>query len=260
MVKQRVRQKKKSLSKMLDYVLGRNPHEFGLIPDEDGFIPIKDLLTALKEEEGWSFVRESHLDDLIREPMGTEFEKIEKNIRVSPAMTKLSLGPRDITDPPALLYHAVRPKGYPNIHEHGLRPNTGHPWTALFTDKEMAARVCRRRTEKPVLLTIQAEKAGLRGVPFYKAADTIYLVRELDIGFISGPTLPKEKPGQEKKKNVKKKNAEKKMGNNLESAFTPGSFFLEQERDLDAARKRKEKRGKKGPDWKRDARKLRKQK
>jgi len=42
-----------NLAKMLAYVLGRRPDEFGLIPDAEGFVRIKDLLKALHEEEGW---------------------------------------------------------------------------------------------------------------------------------------------------------------------------------------------------------------
>ncbi|MCK7505928.1 MAG: hypothetical protein MZV70_18885 [Desulfobacterales bacterium] len=49
------------LAKMLAYVLGRRPDEFGLIPDAEGFVKIKDLLKALHEEDGWGYVNQSHL-------------------------------------------------------------------------------------------------------------------------------------------------------------------------------------------------------
>jgi putative RNA 2'-phosphotransferase len=39
---------------MLSYVLGRRPDEFGLVPDADGFVRLKDLLKALHEALGGS--------------------------------------------------------------------------------------------------------------------------------------------------------------------------------------------------------------
>lgn len=58
----------KQLSKFLGYILGYSPCEFGLIPDSDGFVKIKELLKAVCEEDGWRHVRWNH----IREIMITE--------------------------------------------------------------------------------------------------------------------------------------------------------------------------------------------
>jgi hypothetical protein len=38
------------LAKMLFYMLGRHPEEFCLLPDENGYVKIKDLMKALGEE------------------------------------------------------------------------------------------------------------------------------------------------------------------------------------------------------------------
>ena len=51
MSRQQLKQQRLSLSRMLAYVLGHRPDEFGLLPDESGYVRLKDLLTALKEEE-----------------------------------------------------------------------------------------------------------------------------------------------------------------------------------------------------------------
>ncbi|MCK7503966.1 MAG: RNA 2'-phosphotransferase [Desulfobacterales bacterium] len=54
-----------SLAKMLTYVLARRPDEFGLVPDADGYVKIKDLLKALHEDEGLRYVNRSHLAEII---------------------------------------------------------------------------------------------------------------------------------------------------------------------------------------------------
>ena len=51
------------LAKFLDYVLGRNPDEFGLVPDEQGYVKIKELLKALNQEEGWRHLRLANINE-----------------------------------------------------------------------------------------------------------------------------------------------------------------------------------------------------
>jgi len=254
MVRQRLKQQREGLSRFLMYVLGHRPDEFGLFPDEEGFIPLKELLAAVKEEEGWSFLRESHLEELLREPESRAFETRDKTIRVRPGNSALELGPPPSSSPPALLYHAARRKAYPIILEHGLRPGA-RPWTPLFTSKEMALRVGRRRDPEPVLLTIQAGRAEARGTTFHRFQENIFLVESIPAEFITGPPLPQEKsPPKEKKESPPP------------APRYPGSFFLDAERDPDLSRRpgkekdREKKRGKDGPDWKRTARRMRRDK
>lgn len=70
-----------NLAKMLAYVLGRRPDEFGLIPDAEGFVKIKDLLKALHEEAGWGYVNESHLRQVLITVPAPAFEIDAQRIR-----------------------------------------------------------------------------------------------------------------------------------------------------------------------------------
>ena len=54
----------KQLSKFLSYILGRRPDEFGLVPDDNGFVKIKELIKAVNEEDGWRHVRRGLVDEL----------------------------------------------------------------------------------------------------------------------------------------------------------------------------------------------------
>ena len=43
----------KQLSKFISYMLGRKPAEFGLVPDQDGFVKIKEFIKArMNNHEG----------------------------------------------------------------------------------------------------------------------------------------------------------------------------------------------------------------
>jgi putative RNA 2'-phosphotransferase len=248
MAAKKVQQKREALARFMSYMLGRRPDEFGLFPDEEGYIPIKDVLKAFSEEEGWGFVREASLEELLREPDASGFETKDKLIRVQPGNSNLSFGPPERISPPKLLFYAARRKAYPVILEQGLKPGA-RPFIPLSTTEEMAMRIGKRRDASPILLTILASRADEAGIQFYRPQEMIYLVDFLAPEFFTGPPLPKEKPAPEKKKPVAKS----------EEPITPGSFFLDFERmgpepgrRPDRANKRK-----KGdiPDWKIAARK-----
>jgi len=236
---------------MLQYVLGHHPDEFGLVPDEHGFVSKKELIQALHEEDGWTFVRESHLRPINLEIQKFGIEITDKMIRIGPEFTRLVLGPRPEAVPPSLLYFGARRKAYPSILEHGLVPGR-NPWVALYPEKNMALRVGQRRERAPILLTILAERAYQRGTRFFSLNEKVFLVEKLAPDLFSGPPLPKEKPVLEKKKPAPEK----------VEPLTPGSFVLDPARDPDPERRRRrEKKSgrKKEADWKQSARKMRRE-
>lgn len=245
MSRQKLRQQRQALSRFLIYVLGHRPDEFGLVLDEQGFVPLKELLMAVKEEEGWSFVREGHISELLRESDRTGFEVKDKMIRARPKDSALVFGAPEIVSPPNLLYHAARGKAYPVILEHGLGPGP-RPWVPLFTTRELALRVGKRRDSQPVLLTIHAARAEARGVIFTRPQELIYLVESLAPEFLTGPPLPKERPAAEKKKKASKPEPP-----------IPGSFLLDPNHDPDLGRRPEKKKKGKAQDWKRASRKMR---
>ena len=166
MAGQKTRRQREALSRFLSYVVGHRPDEFGLYTDEEGFLPLKDLLKALAEEEGWSHVRAHHIEDLLRDPDRTRFEVKDKWIRVAPEDTELELGTYPLAAPPKQLYYAARRKAYPTILEKGLQPGA-RPFIALCVNPELAWRVGRRRDSEPVPLTIHAPRPRIGACPSF---------------------------------------------------------------------------------------------
>ena len=251
MAKQKSGQQRLALQKFLAYVLGRRPDEYGLFTDEEGFVPVKELLQALGEEEGWRHVRQAHLDEVLREA-DSGLEARDKFIRAAPEATTLNFGPFPEAAPPKLLYYGARRKAYPAILKDGLTPLGGRPYLPLTADQDLALRIGRRREADPILLTVHATLAEGR-VTFYRPQEMIYLVESLDPDLFTGPPLPKERPDLVKKK---------KPAPPAEPP-TPGSFFLDPQRDLFPSGKQdKPKKGKKdrGPEWKRAVRQERRKK
>lgn len=244
LAKRKTKNKLQSFARIVVYILGYRPDEFGLVPDGDGFIAFKDLIKALHEEPGWGYVRQSHINEIFTGEEKELFDWEEGKIRARKRNWKMDFSP-SLDGLPKILFLGVRRKAHAHAMARGLRPTpNGH--MVLARDKDMALRIGTRKDRKPVLLEIRTEQAMKEGVPFYPFED-LFLAGEIPATCISGPPLPKEAEPPQKADIKKVPEAHKE-----ESA---GTFVLDPRRDPAPYRREK---GKKPKGWKEDARKLRK--
>jgi putative RNA 2'-phosphotransferase len=231
----------KDLAKMLAYILGRKPYEFGLVPDGAGYVRVKSLLQALSEEQGWKHVRESHLREVLISIPEPPVEMGEGRIR---ARQREHLPqPEYEPEPPGLLFHCVRRRAWPHVRDRGLVP-TEKDRVCLAADPQAALRRGRRIDPDPVLVTVHTAKAP--GVVFFRFGPELFLADQLPADALTGPPLPKakEEPAAPKKPSLPE---------------TPGSFFFDPTRERRPSSSEKAgKPRKKDPDWKRERRKSRK--
>lgn len=181
----------KQLAKLIDYILGRRPDEFGLVLDADGFVKIKELLKAINEEESFRYVRRAHLDEILLTVPDHAFEISDNLIR---SKFRDRLPQRGYAmHPPKLLYTCVRRKAYPHVHEKGIRP-TGYSQIILSSSRKMAERMGRRVDHSAVMLTVQVQNSVDQGVVFLQAGENIFLADFIPAPCFTGPPLPKDKP------------------------------------------------------------------
>ena len=137
---QKKKRKVESLTRMMKYILEKRPDEFGLAPDQEGFIQIKGLLHAIREETNMAYVRESHLREVILQDKDHLFEIDGKKIR----STKRDFFPIYKADAvfslPKLLFKAVKRKAYPAIVKSGLVPGA-EEHIVMTTDRDLALRI-----------------------------------------------------------------------------------------------------------------------
>jgi len=232
-----------ALSRVMHYILGTRPDEFGLVPDQAGFIPIKELLKAVHEEPSMAYVRESHLMEVILHDRGDLFEVAEKKIR-STNRSFVSLaeaGP--LSNPPKLLFKGVKRKAYAAVLAHGLVPGAGDH-VVMTIDRDLAIRIALRQDQQPVILEISARAASESGTAFFAFGDSLCVADRVPARFINGPPLPEHQPAQ---KEPPRKREE----------FAPGSFPLDPDKDPDRMRRD---RARKKRGWKEDARRARRRK
>ncbi|UQZ88113.1 hypothetical protein C4J81_02355 [Deltaproteobacteria bacterium Smac51] len=238
-------QKQDSLEKLLKYILGVRPDEFGLYPDEGGFVAMKSLLSALHDEDGCRGVREGQIMMYVNQPGGQSmFEAEEGRIRLKPELASLPPEAPAVHEIPKILYFALKPAAWPVISEKGLHPKTGETVALLWADKEQALKVGKRISPTPVLVSIQTGPARKGAAEFEPYSEHLWLTRFVEAKYLSGPPVPpkeEEPPTRRPKEKVEKR------------ADLPGSFHIHAPEPEVHKGKKKGKHGD-APDWKNQTR------
>jgi putative RNA 2'-phosphotransferase len=179
------------LAKIVSYILGRNPAEFGLVPDPDGFVKIKEFLKVVQEEKGLKHVRRSSIDEILISVPNPMIEIQGDQIRSKEFQA--SSGYLLVRDIPKILFTCVRRKAYIYVVEKGIFP-MGFSYVILSSDSDMAEKIGRRKDPEPVKLVVQTRECMDKGTVFYNAGETLYLAESIPPGCFTGPPLPKQKP------------------------------------------------------------------
>lgn len=239
----------KTFAKFLAYILEHNPYEFGLIPDKDGFIKIRDLLQAINEEEGWRHIKKSHIDELA-------YSLPEAGILVNETHIKSNNSvhynkPIYAGIMPGEIYTPIRTKAHYHALTKGLSPSGGG-YVILTSRPEVAEKIGRRKDKSPVVLSINSDQAEQAGVMFYKAGNEIFLAGFIPPESITGPPLP------EKLKAEILQESRKSSGNRSQKPPpVPGSYIPDPEKTVNIPSAKSGKRDKKS--WKQNKKKLRRQ-
>jgi putative RNA 2'-phosphotransferase len=229
----------KQLSKFISYVLGRKPAEFGLVPDDNGYIKIKEFLKAICEEEGFRYVRRSHIDEIQISLTSPPIEIHSNNIR---AKFRDDLpNQKQTQNLPKLLYTCVRRKAYPVVLVKGILP-MDFKKVILSSTPDMAERIGKRKDQYPVLLTVQTQKSMEQGIIFYEAGETLFIAESIHTGCFTGPPVPKQKTLAIKQ--------ETKAEQALSSI--PGSFIVERHNIDDQRKVYQQKKKRKTVAWEKE--------
>jgi putative RNA 2'-phosphotransferase len=242
-----LRKDPKQLSKLLAYMLGRQPDEFGLIPDGDGFIKFKELLQVINEEDGWGYVRRQHIDEIRLTVSDPAIEIGADTIR---AKNRDQLPrPTPAQNIPKLLYTCVRQKAHPVVLEKGIFP-MGRSQVVLSSSSDMAVRMGRRKDPLPVLLTVNVQKMLDQGFVFHQLGRTLYLTETVPVDCFSSPPLAKQRPKPQKEAIVEESYPQK----------SAGTFLLDLPGPKQAGSHFRGKQGKKDIAWKKDRKRQKKRK
>jgi putative RNA 2'-phosphotransferase len=242
----RQQHKEAALVKTLLYTLARNPAEFGLVPDDAGWVSTKELIKAYSQEEGLRWVRESMVKDAAQRLALNELELVERRIR---AKERGYARPNYGVEPPAHIFVAVRRKAWPALSKRGLDSGPDRPAWVFSSNKERAMLLGKRRDQDPVLVTVQAAQAMDQGSVFAGWGEDLFLADWVPASCLMGPPI-NEKLFPPKPQPKRKKEPAKPILPSVEEL--PGSFVVNLE---DVEKPYKRKGLKKEISWKNERRK-----
>jgi putative RNA 2'-phosphotransferase len=177
------------MSKFLSLVLRHEPDRHGLRLDQDGAVPLEDLLAAVRRQRGWEQVTAEQIRQVVARSDKQRFEIVGEKIRARYGHSVPEAVTYAEVQPPAILYHGTSPKALPAIRASGLQPMR-RQYVHLSTRTDQARMVGRRHAPDPVVLVVRAQQAWEAGVKFYQPEDRLYLSASIPPEFIQFPEEP----------------------------------------------------------------------
>ena len=172
------------LSKTISHALRHQPEEYGLILDHEGWVSVDALLAALrKRSSAWRSVTQAEIETIMVESEKQRFELRNGKIRAFYGHSTGTKIERVAVAPPETLYHGTTQEAAQAILREGLR-SMKRQYVHLSTDQQTARLVGLRRTNKPVILRIDALEAHRQGIKFYLGNEDIWLADPVPAAFI----------------------------------------------------------------------------
>ncbi len=150
--------KLEELSKEISYALRHAPWEYELEMNEEGWVPVEQLLDALHRTDQWSNICEADLHEMIEKSEKKRHELVGGKIRAFYGHSMPMKILKKDKMPPNVLYHGTARRFVESISKNGLLPQS-RQYVHLSQDIETAENVGKRHDDKPCILIIDAKTA-----------------------------------------------------------------------------------------------------
>lgn len=172
------------LSKIISHALRHEPWLYELELDDEGWVPVSQLLEALRSErEEWHDLNELVIAEMISASSRRRHEMAGGRIRASYGHSFPGKLKRIASPPPVILFHGTSPDVIAEIEGGGLNPMK-RQYVHLSVDEATAIEVGKRKSKTPKLLLVRSLEAFERGVAFYEGNNKVWLAAEVPPQFI----------------------------------------------------------------------------
>ena len=163
------------LSRIVSHALRHEPWLYELEVDEEGWVPIPELIRAIsKSSKDWDGLSSSDLVQMIDASPKKRHEIDGAKIRALYGHSFPGRLLKEETMPPAKLFHGTSSQAAEAIFRDGLQP-MGRQFVHLSVDRATAKEVGKRKASSPVIIEIDAALAANEGVTFYRGNDHVWL-------------------------------------------------------------------------------------
>lgn len=172
------------LSKEVSYALRHAPWEYELELDEEGFVPIEQLLHSLNSAKEYDRdITKDDLEYIITHSDKVRHEIVGDKIRALYGHSTPVKIEKTPATPPDVLYHGTAKRFLDSIMKDGLLP-LKRQYIHLSADTDIATLVGKRRDKEPIILEIDAKEASKDGILFYVGNDRIWLCDKIPTKYI----------------------------------------------------------------------------
>lgn len=217
---------RKQLGKLIFAILARNPFEYGIVPEEGGWVKLKDLHWALMQTGAFRHISVAGLQQFFELFRPAKMEIKQKYVRALPEFHAPGFLEFPVAMPPDILHLPVRPRAHAHVLSRGVMPAGNTKWIVLWTEEDMAVRTGRRRDRESLIAHVRTTYAMKHGAVFHEAGGCIYLAQWLEPQWLELPPLPETKEKPSEKYNRNGESEADRPGLNREKM--PGSFMPEQ--------------------------------
>lgn len=175
--------KLEELSKEISYALRHAPWEYELEMNEEGWVPVDQLLDALHRTKKWSNICEADLSEMIEKSEKKRHELVGGKIRAFYGHSLQMKILKEDKMPPNVLYHGTARRFVESISKNGLLPQS-RQYVHLSQDIETAENVGKRHDDKPCILIIDAKTAWNDGIKFYFGNEKVWLADAIPSRYI----------------------------------------------------------------------------
>jgi len=174
------------LSKNISYILRHAPWEYELELDEEGWVPLTQLLEALNSNRSLPKVTRAIIEQMIKLSDKQRHEIVGDRIRALYGHSLPGKLKRQPKVPPENLYHGTSVEFIESIKDTGLLP-MARQYVHLSTNEEMARAVGLRKGPGVIILKVRARDAAGDRVIFYEGNAQVWLADEVPARWIEFP-------------------------------------------------------------------------
>lgn len=161
------------------------PESFNLDMDEQGFVDMREFVSALKQRnDRYHWLRPHHIIAVIETDPKGRYQISNNEMRATYGHSidlELNLPTNNI---PEELYYPTTPEEVDIILETGLKPSD-RSMVHLSKTYEKAVEAGQVRVDSPVILAIDTEEAIQAGFEIQEAGKTVYLAKEIPPEYLS---------------------------------------------------------------------------
>ncbi|MGA1866037.1 MAG: RNA 2'-phosphotransferase [Thermoplasmatota archaeon] len=175
-----------SLGRIMAGILRHFPEKFGLHMDEEGFVDIYKMVSAIKRKRGdrMRWLRPNHIIGLVETDPKGRYQVDSNHVRATYGHSiELSMSlPTD--NIPERLYYPADPGEVDTLLKNGIQPGDRTMVHLSKTWNDAYEAGIHREGPDPVIIRIDAEGAQNNGIIIQRAGKTVFTVEEIPADFL----------------------------------------------------------------------------